>query len=71
MIEMGDRSLARQYCRATLRILYRLYDFLVKMLFTFIYGKTGRKMPPIRNLLLLDSASTLAYKIRTKKVSAL
>ncbi|KAK9752772.1 Amidase [Popillia japonica] len=65
-----NRSLGRKYYKATLRIVYRMYDFLVRMLFTLIYGKTGKKMPPIRNLLLLDSASTLAYKIRTKKVTS-
>lgn len=35
------------------------------------YGEKGESMPPITDLLILDSASSLATKIRTRKVSGL
>ena len=50
----------------------RFLNVLVRFLFKYvIYGKKGQSMPPIRNLLLLESASSLAIKIRTRKVCKL
>lgn len=34
-----------------------------------IYDEHGQKMPPVDNPLLLDSATSIAEKIRTKQVS--
>ncbi|KAF4519619.1 hypothetical protein B566_EDAN003786 [Ephemera danica] len=42
-------------------------DLVFGFLFRMIYRTPGAKVPPIRNLLLLESATSLAYKIRTRK----
>lgn len=36
----------------------------------FIYGEKGQKVPPIRNPILLESATSLAAKIRTGKLTS-
>lgn len=64
----AEKSLVKQYARAGLRILQGLIEVFVHWLFGFVYGGPGQSMPPIRDLILLDSASTIAFKIRTKKV---
>lgn len=68
---MAEKSLVRQYSRAALRIIQGVIEVVVHWLFGFVYGGPGESMPPIRNLILLDSASTIALKIRTGKVSLL
>jgi fatty acid amide hydrolase 2 len=35
-----------------------------------VYGEKGDKVPPVKNLLLLDPATVLAMKIRTRKVTS-
>lgn len=57
------RSQARQ-------LLLRLVDMALGFLFRLVYPNPGAVAPPIENLLLLDTASTLALKIRTKKVKS-
>lgn len=54
--------------KSVINIIHRLIILLIRMLCQFIYGEKGQSMPPIKNLILLDSAATLALKIRTKKV---
>lgn len=68
---MAEKSLLRQYTRATLRIVQGVIDVVVHWLFGFVYGGRGQSMPPIKDLILLDSASSIALKIRTGKVSPL
>lgn len=65
---MAEKSLLRQYTRATLRIVQGVIDVVVHWLFGFVYGGRGQSMPPIRDLTLLDSATSVALKIRTGKV---
>jgi fatty acid amide hydrolase 2 len=36
----------------------------------FVYGEKGRKVPPISNPLLLESATSLAKKIRKRQVTS-
>lgn len=67
---MAEKGLVRQYTRAALRIVQGVIEVVVHWLFGFVYGGPGQKMPPIRDLILLDSATTIAFKIRTKKVRA-
>lgn len=55
--------------KTVINILHRIIVLLIRMLCQFIHGEKGQSMPPIKNLILLDSATTLAFKIRTKKVS--
>lgn len=50
---------------------HMIFDFLVDILFGFYYDSKAEKVPPVNNDLLLLSASELAHKIRTKKVSSL
>ncbi|XP_053971085.1 fatty-acid amide hydrolase 2-like [Hylaeus volcanicus] len=51
--------------------LHMIFDWLVDLLFGFYYDHSAKKVPPIKNDLLLMSASELANQIRTKKVSSL
>ncbi|XP_076655334.1 fatty-acid amide hydrolase 2 [Halictus rubicundus] len=50
---------------------HMIFDFIVDILFGFYYDSKAQKVPPVNNDLLLLSASELAHKIRTKKVSSL
>lgn len=61
----------RQYSRAFLRIVQGVIEVVVHWLFGFAYGGPGQSMPPIKDLLLLESATAIALKIRTGKVSQL
>lgn len=46
-------------------------ELISRLVFGIIYhGNTHTPLPPITNLILLDSASTLAIKIRTKKLTS-
>nr|XP_033337006.1 fatty-acid amide hydrolase 2-like [Megalopta genalis] len=50
---------------------HMIFDFLVDILFGFYYDSKAQKVPPVKNDLLLLSATELADKIRTKKVTSL
>jgi hypothetical protein len=50
------------------RLLFRIVEVVSSVLFWVVYHGSGEKMPPIENLLLLDSATAIAHKIRTRKV---
>ncbi|PSN54917.1 Fatty-acid amide hydrolase 2 [Blattella germanica] len=52
------------------RLLFRFIEVVTNALFWVVYHGSGEKMAPIEDLLLLDSASALAHKIRTKKVTS-
>lgn len=49
---------------------FTLLTKIGRIVFTLFYGKRGYSMPPITDLLLLESATSLAEKIRTKKVKS-
>lgn len=50
-------------------LLQRFIAVFVRFIFkNVIYSDKGKSMPPIKNLLLLEPATVLAMKIRTKKV---
>ena len=51
------------------RLLFRFIEIISNVFFWIVYHGSGEKMPPVENLLLLDTASALAHKIRNKKVS--
>lgn len=59
------RNLAKTIANLFLRVFTVFVRFIFK---NIIYGEKGQSMPPIKNLLLLEPASVLALKIRTKKV---
>lgn len=52
-----------------LNLLHRFIGLCVRFILVKVHGEHGNSMPAIDNLFLLDSATTLAEKIRTKKVS--
>lgn len=53
-------------------LLQRFLSVFLRFLFkNVIYSEKGQSMPPIKNLLLLEPATVLAMKIRTKKVCAM
>lgn len=58
------------FARRFERLVFRFVEFFFGLLFRLVYRGPGEQVPPIRNLLLLDSATTLALKIRTKKVTS-
>lgn len=51
-----------------LNLLHRFICLCVRFVLTKTYGEHGPAMPPIDDLLLLESATSIAEKIRTKKV---
>nr|CAD7577834.1 unnamed protein product [Timema californicum] len=51
-----------------MRLSHRFIEMVVRCLLQLIYRGPGEQLPPIQDLLLLDSASALAYKIRTRKI---
>jgi hypothetical protein len=59
------RSLGKVIANLFQRFLSVFVRFVFK---NIIYGERGQSMPPIKNLLLLEPATVLAMKIRTKKV---
>ncbi|XP_022916749.1 fatty-acid amide hydrolase 2-like [Onthophagus taurus] len=61
----------KKYSRTVLRVFFLIFGYVMSVFFKLAYRSRGKKMPPIRNLILLDSATTLAYKIRTRKVTSL
>ena len=50
-------------------LVFRIVEVISNVLFWVVYHGSGEKMPPIQNLLLLDTATAIAHKIRTRKVS--
>lgn len=52
-------------------LIHRIVVFVGRyVLQNFIYGKKGKKVPPIKNPLLFEPATVLAAKIRTRKVTS-
>lgn len=50
-------------------IFHRLLMIVGRLIFKFIYGEKGQAMPAINDLTLTESATSLAAKIRSQKVS--
>lgn len=51
-----------------LNLFQRFLCLCVRFVVVKVHGEHGQSMPPIDDLLLLESASSIAEKIRTKKV---
>lgn len=59
----------RSFGKIVANLFQRVLSVFIRFIFKYvIYGVKGQTMPPIKNLLLLEPASVLAMKIRTKKV---
>lgn len=55
--------------RVFLTVSFRVWEFISNTIFWFIFHNAEKKaLPAIDNLLLMESASSLANKIRTQKV---
>lgn len=50
------------------RVFHRILELAARLLFSVVYSGSKEKVPPINNMLLLESASSLAQKIRSRKV---
>lgn len=61
----------RPFFKTIINIIHRFVVLFLRFVFkNIIYGEKGQSVPPIKNLLLLEPASTLAMKIRTKKITS-
>lgn len=47
---------------------FRLFNIIARFIFQLIYGVKGQTMPAISDPILLESASSLAKKIRNQEV---
>lgn len=54
-----------------LNLLHRFLCLCIRFVLIKVHGEHGQSMPPIDDLLLLESATSIAEKIRTKKVNTL
>lgn len=52
-----------------LNLMHRFLCLCIRFVLVKVHGENGPAMPPIDNLLLLESATSIAEKIRTKKVN--
>lgn len=64
-----DKRKRHGLVKTILNVGHKFLVLLVRWFLKTVYGEHGQKMPPIRNLILMESASSLALKIRTRKVS--
>lgn len=55
--------------KRSIHYVWLAFSLMVRRIMVWSYGEKGESMPPITDLLILDSASSLATKIRTGKVS--
>lgn len=67
----NNKSSFRLLVKQSFKILFTIVDVFFHWLFGLVYGKNGESMPAINDLLLLESASSIAFKIRTGKVTFL
>ncbi|XP_071649227.1 fatty-acid amide hydrolase 2 [Temnothorax longispinosus] len=67
-------QLVKKLCWDLLRCiivqLHFLFDSIVDLAFGIYYDKKAKKVPPVKNKLLLESAVSLAEKIRTKEATS-
>lgn len=57
--------------RQVLNAIHRLIEFIARLIYMFIAFLKGpaESQPPIKDLILLHSATTLAFKIRNRQVN--
>ncbi|KAL1497434.1 hypothetical protein ABEB36_008408 [Hypothenemus hampei] len=65
-----SRNTWNNYVRRVVKVIFGIVEHLFQLFFRLVNGGTKECMPPIKDLLLLDSASTIAMKIRTKKITS-
>ncbi|XP_055537891.1 fatty-acid amide hydrolase 2 [Wyeomyia smithii] len=65
-----DKKKPQPLMKTLVNVFHKFLVLLVRWLLQLIYGEHGPKMPPIRNLILMESATSLALKIRTRKLTS-
>ncbi|PBC26567.1 Fatty-acid amide hydrolase [Apis cerana cerana] len=70
IFEMSTRIL-KHFLKCSFIQFHVIFDILIDLIFGLYYKNDIQKVPPIKNNLILLSASELAEKIRTKKISSL
>ncbi|OAD59959.1 Fatty-acid amide hydrolase 2, partial [Eufriesea mexicana] len=70
ILEMSTKTL-KNFLKCLFIQLHIIFDYLIDFIFGLYYNHKKQKVPPIKNNLLLMSASELAEKIRTKQISSL
>ncbi|KXJ80234.1 hypothetical protein RP20_CCG026068 [Aedes albopictus] len=65
-----DKRKRHGLVKTILNVGHKFLVLLVRWFLKTVYGEHGQKMPPIRNLILMESASSLALKIRTRKLTS-
>lgn len=68
---MVSNSQTSSFIQRTLNALHRCVCHIVRFVMIKLYGKHGETVPPIDDRLLLESATSIAEKIRTKEVSVI
>lgn len=66
-IEKPPASVIGQIIKIFIHFTHRLFTIFLRAILWRLKGK-GQSMPPIKDLVLLETATSLAIKIRTKKV---
>ena len=72
--KMSTRPMAASHqstAKVVFSLLHRFMVLCVRFVLVKIRGVHGPAMAPIRDLILLESATSLAYKIRTRKVCSM
>lgn len=66
----SQKKKQRPFYKTVADLIHRFLCIISRFIFRKIYGEKGEKVPPVKNLLLLDPATVLAMKIRTRKVTS-
>lgn len=65
-----DKRKPRPLTETVLNVAHKFLVLIFRWFLRTVYGEHGQKVPPIRNLILMESATSLATKIRTKKLTS-
>lgn len=69
-LNLQERRKARSLVKTVINVVHKFLVLLVRWLSRTVYGEHGKRMPPITNLILMESATSLAAKIRTRKLTS-
>lgn len=56
--------------KVIIRLVHRFLMVVFRLFFIAVNGRKGKQMPPITDLILMESATSLATKIRTGKLTS-
>lgn len=69
-MDKSENGTPNDYGRRILQVVFGFMECIFQFLFGLIYRGKKESMPPIQDLLLLESATTIAFKIRSKKITS-